>query len=80
MAKKKVFVSAGHERMEVPMVEKNRAQILNILGENEVSVMNLESYETLNLPIIEELRGQLKEEDQVEYWNIEGIKIIKKKV
>lgn len=78
--KKKVFVSAGHERMEVPMVEKNRAQILNLLGENEASVMNLESYETLNLPIIEELRGQLKEEDQVEYWNIEGIKIIKKKV
>lgn len=78
--KKKVFVSAGHERMEVPMVEKNRAQILNLLGEKDASVMDLESYETLNLPIIEELRGQLKEEDQVEYWNIEGIKIIKKKV
>lgn len=78
--KKKVFVNAGHERMDVPMVEKNRAQILNLLGEKDASVMDLESYETLNLPIIEELRGQLKEEDQVEYWNIEGIKIIKKKV
>lgn len=78
--KKKVFVSAGHERMEVPMVEKNRAQILNLLGEKDASVMDLESFETLNLPIIEELRGQLKEEDQIEYWNIEGIKIIKKKI
>lgn len=78
--KKKVFVSAGHERMEVPMVEKSRAQILNLLGEKDASVMDLESFETLNLPIIDELKGQLKEEDQVEYWNIEGIKIIKKKV
>lgn len=78
-SKKKVFVSAGHERMEVPMIEKNRAQVLNII-ENNASVMNLDSYETLEIPIIEELKGQIKEEDQVEYWDIEGIKIIKRKV
>jgi translation initiation factor 5A len=78
--KKKVFVSAGHERMEVPMVEKNRAQILNFLGENKFSVMDLESYETLEISAIEELNGQIKEGDQVEYWNVEGIKIIKRKI
>ena len=77
--KKKVFVSAGHERMEVPMIEKNRAQVLNIIGDN-ASIMDLESYETIEIPLMEELKGQVKEEDQVEYWNIEGIKIIKKKI
>ncbi|MEK6914178.1 MAG: translation initiation factor IF-5A [Nanoarchaeota archaeon] len=76
--KKKVFVSAGHERMEVPMIEKNKAQVLNIIGDN-ASVMDLDNYETLEIPIIEELKGQIKEEDQVEYWNIEGVKIIKRK-
>ena len=77
--KKKVFVTGGHERLEVPMINKNKAQVLNLIGEDKVSIMNLESYETIEVPLIEELKGQIKEEDQVEYWDIEGIKIIKRK-
>ncbi len=77
--KKKVFVAGGHERMEVPLITKHRAQILSFNGEN-ASVMDLESYETFELPVYEELKGQLKEEEQVEYWDIEGIKLIKRKV
>lgn len=76
--RKKVFVIGGHERLDVPMVSRNRAQVLNILGET-VSVMDLESFETIELPIVEELKSELKEGDQVEYWDIEGNKIIKRK-
>lgn len=76
--KKKVFVASGHERLEVPNVEKSRAQVLTVLGE-KASVMNMETFETLEVPVIEELRAELKEGDQVEYWDIEGVKIIKRK-
>ena len=34
----------------------------------------------MEVPIIEELREQIKEEDQVEYWDIEDTKIIKRKL
>lgn len=77
--KKKVFVAGGHERLEVPMIGKSRAQILTMI-KDKASVMDLESFETIELPIIEEIRTELKEGDQVEYWDIEGIKIIKRKV
>ncbi|MEN9626444.1 MAG: hypothetical protein RL557_772 [archaeon] len=77
--KKKVFVAGGHERLEVPLITKHRAQILSFNGEN-ASVMDLESYETMELKVYEELKGQLKEEEQVEYWDIEGNKLIKRKV
>jgi len=77
--KKKVFVVGGHERLEVPMIEKNKAQILT-LTEDKASVMDLESYETLDIPIHEDVKGQLAEGDQIEYWNIEGNKIIKRKM
>lgn len=77
--KKKVFVVAGHERFDVPMINKNRAQVLNIIGD-KARVMDMESYETLEIPILEELKQEIKENDHVEYWDIEGSKIIKRKI
>lgn len=78
--KKKVFVTGGHERIEVPNVNKSKAQVLNLVGEDKASIMDLESFETIEVPMMEELKGEIKEEDQVEYWDIEGTKIIKKKI
>ena len=77
--KKKVFVVAGHERFDVPMINKNRAQVLNIIGD-KARVMDMESYETLEITILEELKQEIKENDHVEYWDIEGSKIIKRKI
>tara|TARA_Y100000310_G_C20697461_1_gene826694 strand:+ start:1558 stop:1947 length:390 start_codon:yes stop_codon:yes gene_type:complete len=77
--KKKVIVVGGHDRLEVPMINKNNGQILSI-GEDKASVMDLTSYETIELPISKELKEQVKDGDQVEYWDIEGSKLIKRKV
>jgi translation initiation factor 5A len=76
--KKKVFVVSGHERLEVPNIVKSRAQVMTVMGE-KASVMDIETYETLELPIVEEARAEIKEGDSVEYWDVEGIKIIKRK-
>ncbi|MFQ5531529.1 MAG: translation initiation factor IF-5A [Candidatus Nanoarchaeia archaeon] len=76
---KKVFVVPGHERFEVPMVEKKKGQFLSLSG-NNVSVMDLESFETLEIPCSEEIRNELSENDNVEYWNVEGEKIVKRKL
>jgi len=74
--KKKVFIASGHERLEVPMINKNKGQVLSIT-DGKASVMDLESYETLEMAVPEEFKEQLKGEDQVEYWDVEGQKIIK---
>jgi translation initiation factor 5A len=76
--KKKVFVAGGHERLDCPMISKKRAQVLTILNE-KANVMDMESFETLEMPIPEDLKEELKEGDQVEYWEVEGSKIIKRK-
>ena len=47
---------------------------------DKASIMDLESYETIEVPIIEELKEEIKEGDQVEYWDIEEVKIIKRKL
>jgi translation elongation factor P/translation initiation factor 5A len=38
--------------------------------------MDLESFETIDVVYIEELKGQLVADQQVEYWDIEGKKAI----
>ncbi|MEK6842841.1 MAG: translation initiation factor IF-5A [Nanoarchaeota archaeon] len=75
---KKIIVVPGHERFEVPLVEKKKAQVLSI-GDN-VNVMDLESFETLDVPCDIELKEQIQEGSNVEYWNVEGEKIIKRKL
>jgi len=75
---KKVFVLPGHDRIEVPMVDKRKGQVLSI-GEN-VSLMDLESFETLDIPCPEEIKNELEVNSNVEYWNIEGTKIVKRKI
>jgi len=75
--KKKVGVVPGHDKFEVPMVDKRQGQVLSISGEN-VSLMDSESFETIELPIPEDLRGSVVEGTSVEYWDIEGQKIIKR--
>jgi translation initiation factor 5A len=76
---KKIFVIPGHDKLEVPLVTKNKAQVLS-KSEDKVSVMDLESFETIEMDLPEELKGELVENDNLEYWDIEGKKIIKRKI
>ena len=73
--KKKVIAVSGHERFDVPMIEKKRAQVLNV-SEKTASVMDLENYETFDITFMPELKEQLAPEKQIEYWGIEGKKVI----
>jgi translation initiation factor 5A len=75
--KKRVLVVSGHERFEVPLVEKKKAQILSISG-NKASVMDLETFETVDMQVDEGL--VLAEGDQVEFWIIGEEKLIKRKI
>lgn len=76
---KKVFVVPGHDKFEVPMVTKNKAQVLSF-HTDKVSVMDLESFETLEIEKAQDFEGELAENDTVEYWNIEGNLVIKRKL
>jgi translation initiation factor 5A len=72
---KKVLACPGAERFEVPMIEKKKAQVLSV-SESTASVMDLESYETIEISYLPELKEKLAPEKQVEYWDIEGKKVI----
>ncbi len=75
--KKKVLIVPGHEKFEIPMIDKRKAQVLSII-DNSANLMDEESYENLELPVPETLQSELQEGATVEYWDIEGQKLIKR--
>ncbi len=75
---KKVFVIPGHDRIEVPLIEKRKGQVLSI-GDKTISVMDLENFETLDVICSDEIKAELQVNSNVEYWNVEGEKIARRK-
>ncbi|VVB83651.1 Translation initiation factor 5A [uncultured archaeon] len=75
---KKVFVIPGHDRLEIPLVEKRKGQVLSV--GDKVSLMDLENFETLEVDCPEEIKSELAGNDTAEYWDVEGVKVIKRKV
>ncbi|HJO02199.1 MAG: translation initiation factor IF-5A [Candidatus Woesearchaeota archaeon] len=74
--KKRIVVMPGHDNVDVPIVEKKSAQVLSI-QDDTANVMDSENYETFDLKIPEELKGQVAEGANVLYWVILNDKVMK---
>ncbi len=58
---------------EIPIINKKTAQVLNIIGDN-VQLMDMETYETFELPKPDDLTGELKAGGNVLYMEVMGKK------
>ena len=74
--KKRVVVMPGHDSIDVPMIDKRNAQVLSV-HEDMANIMDSETYETFDLPIPEELAGQVTAGVSVVYWTILNDKVLK---
>ncbi|AJF62306.1 MAG: Translation initiation factor 5A [archaeon GW2011_AR20] len=74
--KKRIFISPTSDKIDVPIVEKKEAQVLSV-HENKANVMDIETYETFDILIPDELKNQIKEGIQVVYWVVMDQKIIR---
>jgi len=80
--KKRIVAVPGSERFDVPLIEKKKAQVLSITPAGDMAnIMDLESFETMDMPVMEEAKGTFAPADQVEYMIVdEKIKVIKRKL
>ncbi|MGB9675297.1 MAG: translation initiation factor IF-5A [Candidatus Nanoarchaeia archaeon] len=73
---KKMYVYTSHDKVEVPIIEKKSAQVLNVIGD-KAQIMDTETYETFEAEIAQELKGQIQPNYTVVYWDLMGVKVIK---
>lgn len=74
--KKRVEVMPGHDLVDVPIIGKKTAQVLSITGD-KANLMDVDTYETFDLEIPDELKGQVTEGCQVLYWVILTERVMK---
>lgn len=78
--KKRNIIVPGHDNLEVPIIGKKNAQVLSIVkgdAQDQCNVMDMESYETFDLVVPDELRDQIAEGQVVVYWQILDDKVLK---
>lgn len=66
---------SGHP-VDVPRVEKKTAQAISV-SKDTAQLMDLQTYETFDITIPEEMRGKIFAGNEVSYWVVEGKKILK---
>lgn len=74
--KKRNVVMPGHDKVEAPIIEKKTAQILSISG-TMANVMDMETFETFEMEIPEELQKDVRDGVEVLYWALMGTKVMK---
>jgi translation initiation factor 5A len=72
---KRSIVKPVKHKVHVPIIDKRSAQVLAIMGDN-VQLMDLETYETFEMPIPDEYKDQLESGKEIQYLNALGRKKI----
>jgi len=71
-----IKVLPAHDKVDVPIVEKKTAQVLSVSGDT-ANVMDVESYETFDVKVPEDMKEQVIDGCQIVYWIIMDKKIVK---
>lgn len=74
--RRRSMVKPSHDTVNVPIINKKKAQVLAISGDR-VQLMDLSNYSMFELDIPEELKGKLNSGDEVNYFEIIGIRTLK---
>ena len=73
---KKIIVLPGHDKIDVPIIDKKTAQVLSVSGDM-ANIMDEGNYETFDIKIPADLKSKVTEGVSVIYWDILGDKILK---
>ena len=74
--KRRNLVGPASDNVEVPLIGKKNAQVLSINGDS-ANVMDMESFETFDMKIPDELKAQVAVSAVVVYWTILDDRVMK---
>lgn len=73
--RKREIVKPADQMIGVPIIDKRTAQVLAITGDN-IQLMDIQTYETFEAHVPEELRGRIEQGAEITYWVVMGKKIL----
>jgi translation initiation factor 5A len=73
---KRSIVHPVKHKVHIPIIDKRSAQVLSLVGDRAVQLMDLETYETFEMPIPDEFKDQLQPGNEIQYLQALGRKKI----
>ncbi len=73
---KRSVVHPVKHKIHIPIIDKRNAQILSLIGDDTVQLMDLDTYETFEMPIPDEYKGKLEPGAEINYLEALGKKKI----
>jgi len=70
-AQKRSVVHPVRHKVQVPIIDKRTAQVVALMG-NQVQLMDMDTYETFEMNIPEDLKGQLNAGEEIQYLSALG--------
>lgn len=70
------IIKPADDMVDVPIVEKKKAQVLSITG-NKAQIMDLTNYSIMELEIPEERKDEIKQGEEIDYFEVLEIKTLK---
>lgn len=74
--RRRSIVKPSHDSVNVPIINKKKAQVLALTPE-KAQLMDLNDYSMFELEIPEELKGKLNAGEEINYYEIVGIRTLK---
>lgn len=74
--RRRSIVKPADDTVEVPILEKKRAQVVSITG-NKAQLMDLNDFSVFELDIPEERKEKIRQGEEVDYFEVVGIKTLK---
>ena len=73
--RRKSIVKPADSKVDVPILNRKRAQVLAIV-KDKVQLMDLEDYSTFELDIPDELKGKLNSGQEMNYYEVAGVRTL----
>lgn len=73
--KKRNIVKPADAELDVPIIDKRTGQVIAITGDM-AQIMDMETYETFESKIPEELKDKITQGCEIQYWELMGKKML----
>lgn len=74
--RRKSMIAPSHDEVSVPIILKKQSQVLAVVG-NKAQLMDLSTYETIELDIPEEMKDKVQPGEEIAYFEVMGIRTLK---
>jgi len=74
----KSIIKPSHDTVSVPIVLKKKGQVLAILGDGRAQIMDMDSFEVLEMEIPDDRKSEIVPAAEIEYFEILDIKTLKR--